>query len=84
MSPKGPLLALGFSAMGEKDPVDGEYRNRNTIRIYDYTTGDLVGERLIATTAARSWKLRFADDGRQLAVGSEDGVEYFDLEAVHT
>lgn len=81
ISPKVKLLALGFSARGEKDPLDGEYRYSNFVRIYNLETGDVVGQQNLMGDRETRWTVEFSEDGRQMAVQAGSSAHLFELNA---
>lgn len=81
LSPKVNLLAIAFCVPDYKDPLDGEYRYRNLIHIYDLEIGQSIGSHYLEINELIYWKLAFSTDGRQLAVNSENCDLVFDLDA---
>lgn len=81
LSPKVKLLAIGCSARGDKDPVDGEYRYRNFVRIYNLETGVVVGEQALPGDRETRWTVDFSEDGRQVGVTSNSSTYVFELSA---
>ena len=81
LSPKVKLLAIGCSARGDKDPVDGEYRYRNFVRIYNLETGVVVGEQALLGDRETRWTVDFSEDGRQVGVTSNSSTCVFELSA---
>lgn len=71
LSPRVKLLALACSVRGAKDPLDGEYRYQNGVRIYNLETGCLVGERMLPGNSNTKWTVEFSGDGRELEVTSK-------------
>ena len=81
LSPKVNLLAIGCSARGDKNPLDGEYRYRNFVRIYNLETGLVVGEQKLAGDRETRWAVEFSENGRQLGVASDSSTYVFELTA---
>lgn len=79
LSPKVKLLAIGCSARGDKDPIDGDYRYRNFVRIYNLETGVIVGEQALPGDRETQWTVDFSEDGRQLRVASNSSTHVFEL-----
>lgn len=79
LSTKVKLLAIGCSAGGDKDPLDGEYRFRNFVRIYNLETGVVVGEQTLPGDRATMWTVDFSEDGRQIRVASGSSTHTFEL-----
>lgn len=81
LSPKVKLLAIGCSVADEKDPIDGEYRYRNFVQIYNFETGLIVGEQELPGDQDTRWIVDFSEDGRQLRVKAGSSEHIFDLTA---
>ena len=81
LSPRVKLLALCFSARGDKDLIDGDYRYRNFVRIYDLESGSVFGEQSLPTKKETVWTVNFSDDGRQLRIKSQASTHQFELRA---
>lgn len=81
LSPKVKLLAIGCSVGDDKDPLDGEYRYRNFVRIYNLETGAVVGEQALPGDRETRWGVDFSEDGRQLGVASSSSTHVFELSA---
>ncbi len=79
LSPKVKLLAVCFSARGEKDPVDGEDRYSNFIRLYRLETGTVEGEQKLPGQTQTTWAVDFSEDGRQIRVSSKLFTQVYDL-----
>lgn len=79
LSPKVKLLAIGCSESGDKDPLDGEYRYRNFVRIYNLETGFLIGEQALPEERKEQWTVDFSEDGRQVGVASNSAIHVFGL-----
>lgn len=80
LSPKVNLLAIGGSAQGNQDPLDGQYRYRNFIRIYQLETGVVVGEQTLPGDQETAWHdVEFSEDGRQVRATSSSSSYIFDL-----
>lgn len=79
LSPKVKLLAIGCSERGDKDPIDGEYRYRNVVRIYNLETGVVVGEQALASDRQTQWTVDFSEDGRHVRMASESSTHIFEL-----
>ncbi len=81
LSPKVKLLAIGCSARGDKDPLDGEYNYRSFVQIYNLETGVVVGEQALPGDRETRWAVDFSEDGRQVGVASESYTHTFELVA---
>lgn len=79
LSPKVKILAIASSSMGEKDPINGEYRYKNFVRIYNLETGLLLGEKTLDIDRYVRWSLDFSEDGDQLRLSSDSSVLQFEL-----
>lgn len=79
LSPKVKLLAIGYSTRGEKDPLDGEYRYRNFVRVYDLETGVSVGEQTLQGDRETRWTVDFSEDGRRVGLASKSATHAFEL-----
>lgn len=79
LSPKVKLLALGCSVRGEKDPIDGEYRYRNLLRMCNLETGQVVGEQGLPGDRETTWKVEFSETGRSLRLASDSSTHVFEL-----
>lgn len=79
LSPKVKLLAISCSERGNTDPLDGEYRYRNFVRIYNLETGAAVGEQALPGDRETRWTVEFSEDGRSLRVASGSSRHDFDL-----
>lgn len=75
------LLALGCSVRGHQDPIDGEYRYKNLVRIYNLETGESVGEKDLPGDRHAHWEVEFSDTGRSLRVATESSAHVFELAA---
>ena len=82
ISPKVKLLAIGGSARSHQDPLDGAYRYRNFIRIYQLETGVIVGEQTLPGDQEAAWHdVEFSEDGRQVRAASSAASHTFELMA---
>ncbi|WP_439481644.1 hypothetical protein [Cyclobacterium plantarum] len=81
LSPKVKMLAIAGSSMGQKDPIDGEYRYKNFIWLYNLETGLLVGETSLEIDKYVRWSIDFSVDGRNLKVSSDSSSFQFELSA---
>lgn len=81
LSPKVKLLAVGCSTRGDRDPIDGEYRYKNFVRIYNLETGLAVGERVLPGDQRTLWTIDFSQNGRQIGLSSDSSKYVFDLSA---
>jgi hypothetical protein len=79
LSPKVKLLAVGCSVRGDKDLLDGEYRYRNFVRIYNLETGVVIGEQTLPGDRETRWSVDFSEDGRQVGVASKSSTHVFEL-----
>lgn len=79
LSPKVKMLAITSSSMGEKHPIDGEYRYKNFIWLYNLETGLLVGETVLDIDEYVRWSIDFSEDGRNLRISSESLTLQFEL-----
>jgi hypothetical protein len=79
LSPRVKLLAIGCSVRGEKDPLDGEYRYTNSVRIYNLETGIAVGEQALPGDRGTRWTVDFSEDGRKVRAASESVTHAFEL-----
>jgi hypothetical protein len=82
LSPKVNLLAIAVSTHGEKDPLDGEYRYRNFVRLYDLDSGEVMGEHLLEINTYNKWSIDFSEDGRVLRLSSGSAYTYLALSSV--
>lgn len=82
LSPKGKLLAVGFSVDDYHDPLDGEQKHRNFLNIYELDTGKSIGQQTLETDHRMDWKISFSIDGRWLTVRSKTYEQTFNLEVV--
>lgn len=83
LSPTAKLLAIAFS-MGGDDPLGGGYCYSNGVRIYDLSSGVLVGEEFLLGNQQVRWTVDFSENGRQLRVASDGDTSVFDLAAVRS
>ncbi|MCB0628605.1 MAG: hypothetical protein R2824_04470 [Saprospiraceae bacterium] len=79
ISPKVKILAIAGSSMGEKDPIDGEYRYKNFIWLYNLESGILMGEENLDTDTYNRWSIHFSEDGRNIKISSEGATYQFEL-----
>ncbi|WP_420386443.1 hypothetical protein [Roseivirga sp.] len=79
ISPKVKILAVVSSFNGTKDPIDGEYRYKNAIWLYNLDTGNLVGEKQLEIDKSVNWYIDFSEDGRKIRVSSNQFTTHFEL-----
>ena len=82
LSPKALTLALAFCYHNGKNPINGEDRYRNRLRIYDLSTGSILGEQALPSDEGHLWKVRYSEDGRQIEVRSDQQTVQYELQAV--
>lgn len=78
-SPKVKILAIVASFGSKKDPIDGEYRYKNSIWIYNLETGILMGEKELQVDKYVNWNINFDENGRKIRVTSEHFSSQFEL-----
>ncbi|SEQ04980.1 hypothetical protein [Nitrosomonas ureae] len=81
LSPKVKLLAIGCSMADHKDPLDGEYRYKNFVRIYNLETGMAIGEQALPGDRKTLWTVNFSEDGHRIGVVSDSSTHVFELTA---
>ncbi|MBC8756554.1 hypothetical protein H2O64_17915 [Kordia sp. YSTF-M3] len=79
ISPKVKILAIVSSFNGRKKPIDGEYRYKNSIWLYNLDTGELVGEKTLEIDKSLNWSINFSEDGRKIRVLSDEFSTQFEL-----
>lgn len=82
LSPKALTLAIAASYHDGKNPISGEDRYRNILRIYDLSTGDILGEHTLPTEEGHLWNVHYSNDGRQIQVRSDKLSLQYELEAI--
>lgn len=73
------LLAIAGSIRGNKDPLDGEYRYGNFVRIYNLEMGGVAGEQALPGDRETRWTVDFSVDGRQVRAVSDSSTHMFEL-----
>jgi hypothetical protein len=75
------LLAVCF-CQGYADPLDGQTKYKNILRVYDINSGELLGEKRLQSLAASSWALRFDRDNREISLVSNKEQYCFQINYV--
>lgn len=81
LSPKVNVLAVVFSNHSNEDPLTGEWRYKNFIRLYHLEQGSLIGEQELSISEHKEWKIHFGSDGRTLLVYSGDAQHSYELQS---
>ncbi|GEM_PF-4582536 len=82
VSPKVLSLAVAFSTRDCRDVVDGEYRYKNFLRLYDMTTGFVLGQQDLPGSSHEHWVVNFSENGRRLKVESKSKIIIFEMKSI--
>lgn len=81
ISPKVNILAVAFSNHNSEDPLTGDWRYRNFVRLYLLDQGAVIGEQELPTNEHKVWNLQFGIDGRSLIAASGDVQCTYELQS---
>jgi hypothetical protein len=79
VSPKVNVLAVAFSHHNSDDPLTGDWRYRNFVRLYHLDRGNIIGEQELASNQHVVWQPVFGNDGRSLKLEGNDSKYAFEL-----
>lgn len=81
VSPKVNILAVAFSHHNTDDPLTGDPRYRNFVRLYQLDRGAIIGEQELVGNQYVNWQPTFGNDGRSLKLECKDSQHVFELKA---